>query len=165
MAEPNVRVPEIRPRTTTRNQLKDFLTRLFRTKPLGTVCGVVVLVFFLVAVFAGLLAPYGFNEQFRTEFLDPPSLGHWFGTDNIGRDIFSRIIYGARVTMLVGVVGSATSLVVSVVIGLPSGYFGGKFDIILQRFIDAWLVFPGLILLILLVAILGPGLWNIVFIL
>jgi peptide/nickel transport system permease protein len=122
-------------------------------------------VFFIVAIFAGLLAPYGFNEQFRTEFLDPPSLGHWFGTDNIGRDIFSRIIYGARITMLVGVVGSATSLVVSVVIGLPSGYFGGKFDIILQRFIDAWLVFPGLILLILLVAIVGPGLWNIVFIL
>jgi peptide/nickel transport system permease protein len=67
--------------------------------------------------------------------------------------------------MRVGVVGSATSLVVSVVIGLPSGYFGGKFDIILQRFIDAWLVFPGLILLILLVAIVGPGRWNIVFIL
>ena len=165
MAERNVRAPEIRARTKPRNQLQDFFTRMVRTKPLGTVCGLVVLVFFIVAIFAGLLAPYGFNEQFRTEFLDPPSLGHWFGTDNIGRDIFSRIIYGARITMLVGVVGSATSLVVSVVIGLPSGYFGGKFDIILQRFIDAWLVFPGLILLILLVAIVGPGLWNIVFIL
>ena len=101
----------------------------------------------------------------ENKMYEPPSLTHWFGTDNIGRDIFSRILYGARITMLVGVVGSATSLVVSVIIGLPSGYFGGKFDIILQRFIDAWLVFPGLILLILLVAILGPGLWNIVFIL
>ena len=148
-----------------RNPFADFITRLVRTKPLGTASAVIVLLFFFVGVFANFLAPAGFNEQFRQDFLSPPSFEHWLGTDNIGRDLFSRIIYGARISMLVGVIGSMTSLVVSCSIGLPSGYFGGKFDLLVQRFIDAWLIFPDLILLILLVALVGPGLWNIVFIL
>jgi peptide/nickel transport system permease protein len=101
----------------------------------------------------------------RRNFLAGPSFEHFLGTDNLGRDIFSRIIFGARISMLVGVIGSVVSLIISLAIGLPSGYFGGKFDLVVQRFIDAWLVFPDLILLILLVAIVGPGLWNIVFIL
>ena len=148
-----------------KHPLTDFLTRMVRTKPLGTASAVIVLVFFLVGVFADVLAPYEFNQQFRRDFLSPPSFEHWLGTDNIGRDIFSRIIHGARISMLVGVIGSVVSIVVSCAIGLPSGYFGGKIDLVVQRFIDAWLVFPDLILLILLVAVLGPGLWNIVFIL
>ena len=158
-------VPQTALERKRRNPLKDFLTRMVRTKPLGTISGVIVLLFFFVGVFAGIIAPFGFNEQFRGEYLTSPSLSHWLGTDNIGRDIFSRIIYGARISMIVGVVGSLTSLVVSCAIGLPSGYFGGKFDLFAQRFIDAWIVFPDLILLILLVALVGPGLWNIVFIL
>lgn len=158
-------VPQTALERKRRNPLKDFLTRMVRTKPLGTISGVIVLLFFFVGVFAGILAPFGFNEQFRGEYLTSPSLSHWLGTDNIGRDIFSRIIYGARISMIVGVVGSLASLVVSCAIGLPTGYFGGKFDLLAQRFIDAWIVFPDLILLILLVALVGPGLWNIVFIL
>ena len=148
-----------------RNPFVDFVSRLVRTKPLGTLSAIVVLIFFIVGVFANVIAPHDFNEQFRGAYLQPPSGEHWFGTDNIGRDMFSRIIYGARISMLVGVVGSAVSLVVSCLIGLPSGYFGGKFDLVTQRFIDAWLVFPDLILLILLVAVVGPSLWTIVFIL
>lgn len=148
-----------------RHPITDFIVRLIKTKPLGTVSAIIVLIFFFTGVFATLIAPYEFNEQFRSEFLDGPSGAHWLGTDNIGRDIFSRIIYGARISMLVGVIGSVISLIVSCAIGLPSGYFGGKFDLIVQRFIDGWIVFPDLILLILLVAIVGPGLWNIVFIL
>ena len=157
-----------------RNQFADFFRRLVRTKPLGTVSAVIVLVFFFVGVFANFIAPYGYNDQkirnedgtiTRFERLSSPSFGHLLGTDSIGRDMFSRIIYGARISMLVGVVGSITSLVVSCLIGIPSGYFGGKFDLVVQRFIDAWLVFPDLILLILLVALTGPSLWNIVFIL
>ena len=158
-------VPQTALERKRRNPLKDFLTRMVRTKPLGTISGVIVLLFFFVGVFAGIIAPFGFNEQFRGEYLTSPSLSHWLGTDNIGRDIFSRIIYGARISMIVGVVGSLTSLVVSCAIGLPTGYFGGKFDLFAQRFIDAWIVFPDLILLILLVALVGPGLWNIVLIL
>ncbi len=148
-----------------RNPITDFLSRMVKTKPLGTASAVIVLVFFFVGVFADVIAPYEFNEQFRRNFLSPPSTEHWLGTDNIGRDMFSRIVYGARISMLVGVIGSLFSLFVSCLIGLPSGYFGGKFDLVVQRFIDAWLVFPDLILLILLVAVVGPGLWNIVFIL
>lgn len=157
-----------------RNQFADFATRLVRTKPLGTVSAVIVLVFFFVGVFANFIAPYGYNEQkirnedgtiTRFERLSSPSFDHFLGTDSIGRDMFSRIIYGARISMLVGVIGSITSLIVSCLIGIPSGYFGGKFDLVVQRFIDAWLVFPDLILLILLVALVGPSLWNIVFIL
>lgn len=157
-----------------RNPFTDFVTRLVRTKPLGTISAVIVLVFFFVGVFANFIAPYGYNDQkirnedgttTRFERLTSPSFDHFLGTDSIGRDMFSRVIYGARISMLVGVIGSITSLVVSCLIGIPSGYFGGKFDLVVQRFIDAWLVFPDLILLILLVALVGPSLWNIVFIL
>ena len=171
MAQATLGAPPVRQR---RNQFADFFTRLVRTKPLGTVSAVIVLVFFFVGVFANFIAPYGYNEQkirnedgttTRFERLSSPSFNHLLGTDSIGRDMFSRIIYGARISMLVGVVGSITSLIVSCLIGIPSGYFGGKFDLIVQRFIDAWLVFPDLILLILLVALTGPSLWNIVFIL
>ena len=171
MAQATIGAPQVQQR---RNQFADFFTRLVRTKPLGTVSAVIVLVFFFVGVFANFIAPYGYNDQkirnedgtsTRFERLSSPSFDHFLGTDSIGRDMFSRIIYGARISMLVGVVGSITSLVVSCLIGIPSGYFGGKFDLVVQRFIDAWLVFPDLILLILLVALTGPSLWNIVFIL
>ena len=159
-----------------RNPVADFLRRLVRTKPLGTASAVVVLVFFLAGVFATLLAPYDYNDQFRgARFLSPFSEStntrtgetnfHILGGDSIGRDLFSRMIHGARISMMVGVIGSALSLVISCLIGLPSGYFGGKFDLVVQRFIDAWLTFPDLILLILLVAITGPSLWNIIIIL
>lgn len=159
-----------------RHPVVDFLARLVRTKPLGTISAIIVMVFFFVGVFADVLAPYEFNQQKtatqedgtrgeRFERLASPSFKHWLGTDNIGRDLLSRIIYGARISMLVGVIGSVISLCISCLIGLPSGYFGGKFDLVMQRIIDAWLVFPDLILLILLVAVVGPGLWNIVFIL
>jgi peptide/nickel transport system permease protein len=171
MAQATLGVPLIRDR---RNPFADFLTRLVKTKPLGTASAVIVLVFFFVGVFANFIAPHGFNDQkirnedgtiMRFERLASPSFDHFLGTDSISRDLFSRIVYGARISMLVGVIGSLTSLVVSCLIGLPSGYFGGKFDLVVQRFIDAWLVFPDLILLILLVALVGPSLWNIVFIL
>ena len=171
MAQITLGAPPVQQR---RNQFADFFRRLVRTKPLGTVSAVIVLVFFFVGVFANFIAPYGYNDQkianedgttTRFERLSSPSFDHFLGTDSIGRDMFSRVIYGARISMLVGVVGSITSLIVSCLIGIPSGYFGGKFDLIVQRFIDAWLVFPDLILLILLVALTGPSLWNIVFIL
>ena len=165
MADTGSSVPALVTGRQRRNQLTDFFVRLVRTKPLGTVSAILVLLFFTTGVFADVLAPYGENEQFRRNLLEPPSAGHWLGTDPIGRDLFSRVIHGARISMLVGVIGSATSLVVSCCIGLPSGYFGGKFDLLVQRFIDAWIVFPDLVILILLVAVVGPGLWTIVFIL
>ena len=158
-------VPELAQARRRRNPAADFFVRLVRTKPLGTVSAVIVLVFFFAGVFADLLAPYGLNESFRRELLQPPSAEHWLGTDPIGRDLFSRIIGGARISMMVGVIGSLVSLVVSCAIGLPSGYFGGKFDLFVQRFIDAWITFPDVVLLIFLVTIIGQGLWTIIFVL
>ena len=171
MAQATLGIQPVRER---RNPFIDFVRRMVRTKPLGTVSALVVLVFFTVGVFADFIAPYEFNQQrvenpdgtkTRLERLSPPSFDHFLGTDNLSRDMFSRIVYGARISMLVGVVGSITSLLVSCLIGLPSGYFGGKFDLVVQRFIDSWLIFPDLVLLILLVSLVGPSLWNIVFVL
>ena len=164
-------------RASRRNPVVDFARRMVKTKPLGTASAVVVILFFFAGVFADVLAPYEFNQQFRgrdVTFLPPfatftdragEDSFHILGTDSIGRDLFSRLIHGARISMMVGVIGSAVSLFISCLIGLPSGYFGGKFDLVVQRFIDAWLTFPDLILLILLVALTGPSLWNIILIL
>ena len=90
----------------SRSPLADFFIRLFKTKPLGTASGGVVLIFFITGIFATFIAPFGFNEQFRSMYLEGPSFTHLLGTDNLGRDIFSRIVYGARISMIVGVVGS-----------------------------------------------------------
>ena len=171
MAQATLGIQSIRER---RNPFIDFIRRMVKTKPLGTFSAIIVLVFFTVGLFADFIAPYHYNQQrvenedgTKTRFprLASPSFDHFLGTDSIGRDMFSRIVYGARVSMLVGIVGSITSLLVSCLIGLPSGYFGGKFDLVMQRFIDSWLIFPDLVLLILLVSLVGPSLWNIVFVL
>ncbi len=165
MVDTRIFVPETERPRRSRNPFADFLVRLIKTKPVGAASAVIVVVFFFTGIFSEFVAPYGFNQQFVGEYKKPPSAEHWLGTDNIGRDLLSRIIFGARISMLVGVVSSLTSITVSCIIGLPSGYFGGKFDLLTQRFVDAWIVFPDLILLILLVTVVGSGLWNIVFIL
>ena len=165
MGDTKDRVPEIAKKEQGRNPVLGFFSRLAREKPLGTVCGFIVLLFFFTGVFCEFVAPYGFNQQFRVDFLQAPSTQYWFGTDNLGRDLLSRVIWGARISMIVGVVASSLSLVISCLIGLPSGYFGGKFDMVMQRFVDAWLAFPGLVIIIAAVTIIGPGLWNIVFLL
>ena len=136
---------------------KGYLARLVREKPLGAVCGSVVLLFLLVALFAGVLAPYGMNETWVGERLVRPSAQFWFGTDNLGRDVFSRVIYGARVSVIVGLAASSLGTAISLFIGLVSGYIGGNFDIAVQRFVDAVMSLPGLVVIIILVTVLGSG--------
>ena len=136
---------------------KGYLARLVREKPLGAVCGSVVLLFLLVALFAGVLAPYGMNETWVGERLVRPSAQFWFGTDNLGRDVFSRVIYGARVSVIVGLAASCLGTAISLFIGLVSGYIGGNFDIVMQRFVDAVMSLPGLVVIIILVTVLGSG--------
>ena len=133
------------------------MARLVREKPLGAVCGSVVLLFLLVALFAGVLAPYGMNETWVGERLVRPSAQFWFGTDNLGRDVFSRVIYGARVSVIVGLAASSLGTAISLFIGLVSGYIGGNFDIVVQRFVDAVMSLPGLVVIIILVTVLGSG--------
>ncbi len=142
-----------------------FVVRLFRTKPLGAAGAVVFVIFLLSGIFAGVLAPYGINETDLAHRLEPPSRQFLLGTDHLGRDLFSRVLMGARLSMIVGFCAAALATVVSIVIGLLSGYLGGWFDMLTQRMVDAWMTFPDLVLLIVIVSVVGPGITQIVIIL
>jgi peptide/nickel transport system permease protein len=145
--------------------LLDGLRRLVREKPLGAAGGVVILLLLLTGVFADLLAPYDFNESVRGSFLKAPSGEHIFGTDHLGRDLLSRIIHGARISMIVGLSGACLDVLIAMVIGISTGYIGGKFDLIVQRFVDAFMCFPGLILLIILMSLVGSGMTQVIIVL
>jgi peptide/nickel transport system permease protein len=143
----------------------DMCIRLVKEKPLGLFGAIIVVGLFVVGIFANFLAPYGYNESIIIERLSPPSATHLLGTDNMGRDMLSRIIYGARISMIVGLAGAAISAVVGFLVGGISGYFGGKFDIIFQRFVDAIMCFPSLILYLAIMAIIGQGLVPVILVL
>ena len=136
--------------------------QLLRKKPLGALGGAVVLALLLVALLADVLAPSPYNATAPRHALQPPSARHWFGTDELGRDVLSRVVYGARVSMFVGVAATAISVCLAGVIGVVSGYFGRRLDLVLQRFVDAWMAFPGLITVIVILALLGPGLGHLI---
>ena len=148
-----------------RNFLADVTIRLVREKPLGTFGLVIILLLLLTAVFADVIAPYGFSEMTLRDRLTGYSADHWLGTDHVGRDVFSRIIYGARISLYVGLSASAIQVVIAAIIGITSAYIGGNFDLILQRFVDAFNAFPDLIILLCIVSIVGPGMWQIIIVL
>lgn len=139
-----------------------FLRRLFRDKPLGAAGGVIFLLFLFCGIFADWLAPYGMNEINPIDRLKPPSWGHPFGTDNLGRDMLSRCLHGAQLSVIIGLSAASLATLISVVIGIGTGYLGGKVDLIVQRFVDAWMSFPELIILIVVVSVLGPGMPQII---
>ena len=143
----------------------DFFVRLVREKPLGLVGGIVVLIMLILGIFADVLAPYGYNDINLKQRFVTPSAEYPLGTDNLGRDELSRIIYGARISVVVGLGASAISTVIATFIGLISGFLGGKFDIIVQRLVDAWLAFPALILLLMGMALIGSGITQITLVL
>ncbi len=142
-----------------------LIIRLFREKPLGAAGGIIFLIFLLCGVFADLLAPYGLNETNLVRRLEPPSFDHLLGTDHIGRDVLSRVLIGAQLSMIVGCLAAGLATVVSIVLGIVSGYCGAKTDMLIQRFVDAWMIFPDLVLLIVVISIVGPGVPQIVIIL
>lgn len=144
------------------NAFTVFFRRLFKEKPLGTIGLVFVILLLFVAIFADVISPYGMTEKDLINRLNGPSAEHWLGTDNIGHDVLTRIIYGGRVSLYVGLGASVISMIVSVVIGVPSAYIGGKYDIVLQRFVDAINAFPMLIILISVVSLVGPGIWQMI---
>jgi peptide/nickel transport system permease protein len=143
----------------------DLAIRLVKEKPLGTVGGVIVLVMFVTGVFADLIAPYGVNESHLADRLSSPSGQFILGTDNLGRDQLSRIIHGARISMIVGLGVSSLGVAISTLIGLVSGFAGGKVDLVIQRFVDAWLCFPALFIILTIMALVGPGLAQVVIVL
>ena len=143
----------------------DVLVRLVKEKPLGTVGGVIVLILLIVGVFANWLAPYGYNDIFVGPRLSGPSAEHLLGCDHLGRDLLSRIIYGARVSVVVGLSVSAIATVLSTFIGVVCGYIGGKLDLVVQRFVDGWLCIPPLFLILTLIAVTGPGMLQVIVVL
>ena len=126
----------------------EVLIRLIREKPLGLIGLIIVVGFVLMALIGQWVAPYGANELRTGPRLEGPSWSNFFGTDPLSRDVFSRVIAGARVSMIIGLITVAISTFVALAIALPSGYFGGWFDIIAQRLVDAFIAFPGLVFLI-----------------
>jgi peptide/nickel transport system permease protein len=143
-------------------QVVSTLARLARKKRLGAAGAVVVAAFLVCGLFAPLLAPHGMNEVDMGVRLRAPSWAHPFGTDNLGRDMLSRCIYGAQMSVIIGLLVAALATTVSAVIGVLSGYFGGRVDMLLQRFVDAWMSFPALVVLIVVASVFGPGLFQII---
>ena len=142
-----------------------FHRKMLRQKKLGAIGGIVFALFLFAGVFADVLAPMGLNETDMRQQLQSPSLEHWFGTDHIGRDVLSRILYGAQLSVIVGFLAAGLATVISIVLGVICGYFGGTLDMAIQRFVDAWMTFPDLVLLIVVVSIVGPGVTQIIVIL
>ncbi|MFA7503292.1 MAG: ABC transporter permease [Burkholderiaceae bacterium] len=156
-AVPSDMVPARRP-----NAFLAFVLRLFREKPLGAFGAIVFLVFLFCGVFADLIAPYGMNQISPINRLKPPSWQFPFGTDHLGRDMLSRTIHGAQLSVIIGLSAAALATVISVVIGIVSGYAGGRTDMVTQRGVDAWMSFPDLVILIVVVSVLGPGMPQII---
>ena len=135
----------------------DFTKR----KPLGAIGAVMLVLFVLIAIFAPYIARNEPNFQFRRDRLESPSTEFWFGTDSLGRDVYSRVIYGARISMYVGVVATAAGTGIGLLLGLGSAYFGGATDNLLQRLMDIMFSFPSLVLALALVAALGGSVNNV----
>jgi peptide/nickel transport system permease protein len=123
--------------------------------------GVFVAIVFM-ALFAGLIAPYNPLEQNYARIMEGPSADHWLGTDSFGRDMLSRIIYGARIALIVGILAVLLAMLIGVTLGLMSGYYGGIIDTIIMRVMDGLFAFPILILAIALMAVLGLGVRNVI---
>ncbi len=145
-----------------RGALANFIVRLFKEKPLGAAGAIIFMLFLFCGIFADFLAPYGMNQISPLNRLKPPSWQNPFGTDNLGRDMFSRCLYGAQLSVIIGFCAAGLATIISVVLGILTGYLGGRFDLITQRFVDAWMSFPDLIILIVVVSVLGPGMPQII---
>jgi len=134
--------------------------RLLVRNRIAVVALAVLVAFIVVAVFGKALAPYGYNSVDVADRLQGPSVHHWFGTDELGRDVFSRVLLGAAVSLKVGAVAVGISLVVGVPCGLIAGFYGGVLDDVIMRVMDVLFAFPAILMAIAVLAILGPGSTN-----
>ena len=158
-------IPSVEIAPKRRSRLADFFIRLVREKPLGTASGIIILILIFVAIFADVLTPYPYDKLNLVDRMQGASAQHLLGTDQLGRDLLSRLIYGARISLLVGLAATALNVVVAVVIGGTSGFLGGKLDLAVQRFVDAWIAFPGLLILLTIMSIVGQGIPQIIVVL
>ena len=145
--------------------MNDFFVRLVKEKPLSIIAGVIILLLILVAIFADVLAPFPHDEVNIVDRMQAPSHRYLLGTDQLGRDLLSRLLFGARISLTVGLAATTINVVVAVLIGGISGFFGGRLDLAMQRFVDAWMAFPGLLLLLTIMSLVGRGLPQIIVVL
>ncbi len=150
----------VRP-TRARSLWSDARVRLMRN-PVAMAGGVAVILLVVVAILAPYIAPYDPFHQDLANSMAGPSMTHLAGTDVHGRDIFSRIIHGTRISLRIGFLGMLLGCVVGVLLGLVSGYYGGRLDTLIMRLLDVQLAFPGLLVAICIIAIIGPGLENVI---
>ena len=144
------------------NRGASFFVRLWRERPVGALGGIIVLILILVSIFADVLAPYRPREVNLPDILQGPSVAHLLGADHLGRDVLSRLIHGARISIFVGFAATTLNVVVAGLIGGTSGFLGGKPDLVVQRFVDAWMSFPGLLLLLTVMSITGRGILQLI---
>ena len=159
-----VALPTWRPERT-RPWWADVWIQMLKRKPLGTIGSVIVIVMLAAAVLAEWITPYGFAQVSLRERFISMNGAHWLGTDEIGRDLLTRLIYGARISLYVGFGAVGLGSVLATAIGMLSAYFGGRLDLLLQRGVDAWMAFPPLLLLMSIMSMLGPSVWNITIVL
>jgi peptide/nickel transport system permease protein len=143
----------------------DVWVQMVLRKPLGTLGAVIVLVMLTAAVLADVIAPYAYAETSLRERFVAMNARHWLGTDQLGRDLLTRLIYGARISLYVGFGAVAVGSVLATLLGVLSAYFGGRVDLWTQRGVDAWMAFPPLLLLMSIMSLLGPSAWNITLVL
>lgn len=144
-----------RPRAT----LAQRLARLPNQNPIGTIGAVVILIVILVAIFAPVISPYDPTSQAAKRLLEP-SAQYWLGTDELGRDVFSRIVFGSRISLQVGVIAVSLALALGGTTGVLAGYIGGLFDNVVMRLVDIMFAFPGLVLAVVIAGLLGPSITN-----
>ncbi len=150
-------------RALRRRKAGQFVRQMLKNKM--SLCGIVIILFFvLMAVFGPIILPFRTTDiaASRSEVFNPPSGAHWLGTDNLGRDVLAYLMSGARISLFVGIVATVISMVLGTVIGIVAGYSGGTVDNVLMRITDFFLVLPWLPFCMVLAAILGNSIWNII---
>ena len=164
MAKENTKINKTKQADITKESYLQTVWRRFKRHRLGMISLVLVLILGLAAILAPVIAPYDPNA-ITGSFAGTPDLEHWLGTDQVGRDVLSRLLYGMRVSLLVGVMATLISTVIGVVLGLIAGYFGGVADMVIMRFTDMVMSFPYILLVLVAASIFEPGMWTIILIL
>ena len=145
-----------------RSGLPEFWRR-FRRNRAGMIGAVAVLIYIAVAILAPVIVPYDPFQESLLERIKPPSVSHWLGTDELGRDVLSRVLYGARISLYIQITAVILSLIMGVILGAIAGFYGGYIDRIIMGFIDILMAFPSIFLAIIIIAVIGPGLSNVIF--
>ena len=148
--------------TSSGNSLLQGLLRFTRNKPLGAIMGIIIVLVVLMSVFADVISPYHPLDTNPIMAREPPDREHWMGYDEVGRDVLSRVIFGSRISLIVGITSVVFGTVLGSLWGLASGYLGGKVDLITQRAVEVWMSFPGLVLALSLLVVLGAGLHTVI---